>query len=113
MSTTHLFAGVCLAGLVLASGVSGRADIFQWEYINPADPALGKQQSTMLCVSGAGVNAAPGTFFYQGDFTKAYLAGANLIGADANFATLIDADFRNANLSRVGFYGAKLTGAAQ
>ena len=30
-----------------------RADIFQWEYINPANPSQGKQQSTTLAPDGA------------------------------------------------------------
>ncbi len=30
-----------------------RADIYEWEYINPANPSLGKQQSTTLCPDGA------------------------------------------------------------
>ena len=30
-----------------------RADIFEWEYINPANPSLGKQQSTTLAPDGA------------------------------------------------------------
>ena len=38
---------------------NARADIFQWEYINPANPGLGKQPSTTLCVDGAGLNAVP------------------------------------------------------
>jgi hypothetical protein len=41
-----------------------RADIFQWEYINPADPSQGKQQSTTLAPDGAGVDAVPGADFH-------------------------------------------------
>ena len=33
---------------LVAFAARARADIFQWEYINPADPSQGKQQSTML-----------------------------------------------------------------
>jgi hypothetical protein len=36
------------------------ADIFKWEYVNPANPNQGKQPSAMLAPDGAGVNAAPG-----------------------------------------------------
>ena len=36
-----------------------RADIFEWEYINPADPSQGKQPSTTLAPDGAGANAGP------------------------------------------------------
>ena len=34
---------------IFAPAPVARADIFQWEYINPANPSLGKQPSTMLC----------------------------------------------------------------
>ena len=53
---------------LVAFPASARADIFQWEYINPADPTQGKQQSTTLAPDGAGVDAVPG----------AYLGGRNL-----------------------------------
>ena len=37
----------------LAAGVA-RADIYQWAWVNPSDPSLGKYQSTTLCPGGAG-----------------------------------------------------------
>ena len=41
---------VCLCLVVLSiAAAAARADIFQWEYVNPADPSQGKQQSTTLC----------------------------------------------------------------
>ena len=50
-----------LIGLLFVSPTpTVRADIFQWAYINPAVPSQGKQQSTTLCVDGAGLNAVPG-----------------------------------------------------
>ena len=39
--TAATFAFVAVATCV-------RTDIFQWEYVNPADPSQGKQQSTTL-----------------------------------------------------------------
>ena len=60
-----------------------RADIFQWEYINPANPSLGKQQSTTLAPGGAGVNAVPGADLSYRNLTMAYLIGADLTGANA------------------------------
>ena len=45
---------------LVGNAASARADIFQWEYINPADPSQGKRQSTTLAPDGAGVNAVPG-----------------------------------------------------
>lgn len=46
--------------LLFVSLLTARADIFQWEYINPANPAEGKQQSIKLAPDGAGANAVPG-----------------------------------------------------
>ena len=43
-----------------AATSAARADIFQWEYINPADPSQGRKQSTTLAPDGAGVSAVPG-----------------------------------------------------
>ena len=37
------------AAILLAlCAMAARADIYKWEYINPADPSQGKQQSTTL-----------------------------------------------------------------
>src|SRR5262245_46310953 len=63
---------------LVASGPTARADIFQWEYINPANPSLGKQQSSTLAPDGAGVNAAPGADLSYRNLTMAYLIGADL-----------------------------------
>src|SRR6476469_6980029 len=94
----------CIAALqltLLASGI--RADIFQWEYINPANPALGKQQSTTLCVDGTGVNAAPGAQLNSRNLTMAYLIAADLTGAQGSYADLTAADFSQANLTNADF----------
>jgi uncharacterized protein YjbI with pentapeptide repeats len=121
--------------------LAARADIFRWEYINPANPALGKQQSTTLTPDGAGANAVPGADLSNRNLTKAYLIGAdlsaygegcgeygcqnlcfsNLTGANlsqadltnANFtlATLTNANFSQANLANASFTYATLTGA--
>ena len=53
-----------------------QADIFQWEYINPADPSQGKQQSTTLAPDGAGVDAVPGADLAGRDLTMAFLAAS-------------------------------------
>ena len=45
---------------LVAFAAGAQADIFQWEYINPADPSQGKRQSTTLAPDGAGVDAVPG-----------------------------------------------------
>ena len=52
---TVLFIASLAAMLALFDPASAvRADIFQWQYINPANPSQGKQPSTTLCPNGAG-----------------------------------------------------------
>ena len=58
---------------LVAFAASAHADIFQWEYINPADPSQGKRQSTTLALGGAGVVAAPGAYVSNLDLTMSYL----------------------------------------
>src|SRR6186997_2676702 len=128
-----------LLGLLAPAPVA-RADIFQWEYINPANPSQGKQPSTMLCPGGAGAIAAPGVNLSNRNLTKAYLIGAylglfpiydqygdlidfipaaNLTGANlsqadltgATLGTLNNANLSQANLTNAVFYNGTLTGA--
>ncbi|MBA3484328.1 MAG: pentapeptide repeat-containing protein [Pirellulales bacterium] len=84
---------------VFSPALVARADIFQWEYINPADPGQGKQQSATLAPDGAGVNAAPGAILWTRNLTMAYLIGADLTGAYAYSANLADAELSQANLT--------------
>jgi uncharacterized protein YjbI with pentapeptide repeats len=96
---------------------AARADIFQWEYIDPADPSQGKRQSTTLAPEGAGLDAVPGANLSGRNLTMAYLIGADL--TEANFSAffpgpatvLTDADLSQGNLRNSSFYGAMLTGA--
>ena len=53
-----------LIGLCLTTPAA-RANIFQWEYINPADPSQGKRQSTTLAPGGAGPSKGPRRFLYH------------------------------------------------
>jgi uncharacterized protein YjbI with pentapeptide repeats len=97
----------CLHRLVLATVVvigaasSARADIFQWEYINPADPSQGKQQSTTLVPDGAGVDAVPRANLSNRNLTMAYLMGANLDSATLSGANLTNAEVRGASFSPI------------
>jgi uncharacterized protein YjbI with pentapeptide repeats len=90
---------------------SAQADIFQWEYINPADPSQGKQQSTTLAADGAGVDAVPSANLYRRDLTMGYLIGADLMNASAEFTNLTNADLSQANLTNATFIYATLTRA--
>jgi uncharacterized protein YjbI with pentapeptide repeats len=96
---------------LVAFAASARADIYQWEYINPADPSQGKRQSTTLAPDGAGVDAVPGAYLGYRNLTMAYLIGADLTGADGQLVNLTNADLRQANLSNAFFFFATLTGA--
>ena len=81
-----------------------RADIFQWEYINPANPSQGKQQSTTLAPDGAGANAVPGANLSYRNLTMAYLIGADLTRHDTRVrANLTNADLSQANLTNAYF----------
>jgi uncharacterized protein YjbI with pentapeptide repeats len=86
--------------LLLAVSVarSSSADIYQWEYVNPSDPSQGKQQSSIVCAGGAGVDAVPGVSLYGRDLTMAYLIGKNLTGASVTQAMLSQADLTGADV---------------
>jgi uncharacterized protein YjbI with pentapeptide repeats len=98
-----------IAAAMLAFANAARADIFQWEYVDPADPSQGKRQSTTLAPDGAGVNAVPGAILSYRNLTMAYLIGADLTGADGQGAILTNADLTLANLTNA-FFGATLSG---
>src|SRR5262245_18150090 len=87
---------------------AARADIFQWEYVDPFDPSLGKQASATLTPDGAGVDAIPDALLAFKDLTKAYLHGADLTNANALGTTLTSADASLANLSSANLQGATL-----
>jgi uncharacterized protein YjbI with pentapeptide repeats len=82
-------------------GSAAKADIFQWEYINPADPSQGKRQSATLAPGGAGVMPGQGVSLSTLNLSMAYL-----IGADLRNANTVETNFTAADLS-----GADLTGA--
>ncbi len=89
------------------------ADVYQWEWIDPAHPELGKQQSTTLCLGGAGIDPIPGVFLGSRDLTKAYLIGDDLSNASCSYpgANLTNADLTLANLSSHNFYISTLINA--
>src|SRR5436189_4769935 len=103
-------AAVFSAGM-LAAPRPASADIFQWEYINPADPSQGKQPSTTLCPGGAGLDAAPGANLGSLDLTKAYLILTDLTGASFQSANLTIADLSRAKLINANLTNANLTNA--
>jgi uncharacterized protein YjbI with pentapeptide repeats len=106
---------------LFAPAIVARADIFQWEYINPANPSQGKQPSTMLCSDGAGAYAGPATNLANRNLSMAYLIGADLSAdvvtdVERNVIYYTAADLSGVNLSGAdvqgaNFYAARLTGA--
>ncbi|TWT37326.1 Secreted effector protein pipB2 [Posidoniimonas corsicana] len=110
MKRTLLCALLPLAGLS-AGWPTLRADIYQWEYINPANPSEGKQPSATLAPQGAGVDAAPRAFLDRRDLTKAYLIGADLTNAYVYRANLTNADLSGANLTDASMASVTFTGA--
>src|SRR5262245_20237859 len=93
-----------IAAAIFAFANAAHAEIYQWEYINPADPSQGKQQSTTLAPDGAGVDAVPGAYLAGRNLTMAYLIGVDLSGADLSAPSFIptvltNADLRQANLT--------------
>jgi uncharacterized protein YjbI with pentapeptide repeats len=102
-----------LVGLLLVFLASAtHADIFQWEYIDPANPAQGKRQSTTLAPDGAGVDAAPGANLSYLNLTMAYLTYANMTNADLSQAKLTNAVLLSATLTDADFTGAEVRGAS-
>ena len=77
MRDRRLFIFAVAIGLLAITG-QVRADIYQWEYVNPVDPSQGRKQSTVLCPDGAGVNAVPNAYMPSRNLTQAYLAGVDL-----------------------------------
>ena len=92
----------CAARAIRAGSAHSR-DIFQWEDINPANPAQGKQQSTTLAPGGAGVSAAPDADLSFRNLTMAYLVAADLNRRKAIAANLTNAELSQANLTNAHF----------
>ncbi len=88
-----------------------QADIFEWAYVDPADPSQGRYESTVLVPDGAGRQPAPYVQWNQLDLRKAWLPGANLEYAQVSGTNLSLADLSQANLSNASFFSAKLVGA--
>src|SRR5262249_49059223 len=96
--------------IIMFAGAA-RADIYQWEYINPADPSQGKQQSTRLAPDGAGVDAVPGADLSNRTLTMADLVAPDLTDAHGIGADLTNADLRQTNLTNATLNGVTLTNA--
>ena len=107
-----------------------QADIFEWAWVDPADPSQGKFESDVPTPDGLGRDARNGANLSGLDLTRAYLIETDLIAildrttltsADLSSARLYharmagadltDANLQGANLKLAGLWGADLTGA--
>jgi uncharacterized protein YjbI with pentapeptide repeats len=97
LNRANLVLPIATAVFLLATFTSNaHADIFQWEYINPADPSQGKRRSTTLVPDGSGADAVSGADLSGRDLTRAYLINAELTNAALTGADFTDADIRGA-----------------
>ena len=105
---------VCLLSLVgfllVLCSTTARADIFQWDWINPADHGLGKFRSSTVTPGGSGVSAVPNANLTSRDLSQAYLIGTNLTSANLSNSILTNADLSGANLTNAWIFSANLTG---
>jgi uncharacterized protein YjbI with pentapeptide repeats len=102
---------VAALAFLAALGCAVQADIFQWEYVNPADPSQGKRPSPKLVPGGAGVEAAPGAWLGFFDLTMAHFSGADLTGANISGSDLTGATLNQANLTNAYLSASTLTDA--
>src|SRR4051812_16379527 len=89
----------CLLAHVSVSIAFG--DVFQWQWVDPNDHSLGKEQSTILCPDGAGLIPQPGAHWGALDLSQAYLYQANVSSAFFSGCNFADVYFRQAVLSPV------------
>ena len=108
MRWPQLFAALLLVPCISAA----HGDIYQWEWIDPLQPELGKQQSSTLTPSGARFSARPYASYYNWsaytqftpvDFTRAWLRGFDLHGSGFTYVILTEADLREADLASAHF----------
>lgn len=105
----HAVVPAMLSVLIVSPAVLG--NIYQWEWVDPADHSQGRQASSTLSPDGAGLVPQPGLDAYNKNLTQAWLSGTNLTDAYFDEATLTDADFTGANLTYIYVRDATLTNA--
>jgi uncharacterized protein YjbI with pentapeptide repeats len=122
-----------LVALAIVAAFSSTAfgQVYQWEFIDPANPDRGKKQSTTLATDGGGANFDNVLGLSGRDLTKAYLfrrsipqfrvqttilddaylAEANLSSLQGGNLVARGADFSRANLEFARLVQSDLTGA--
>ena len=99
------------SGVAMAYAGPAPPAVYQWEYVNAADPGQGRRQSATPVPDSAGMIAVPVLVFANRNFTMAHLVGADLLGADARNTNFTDADLSSADLTNAKLSGADLSGA--
>jgi uncharacterized protein YjbI with pentapeptide repeats len=99
-----------LSSLTLIAS-SAMADIYQWQWVDPADHSQGKSQSTTLCPTGGGVTPGPNASWNGLDLTQAYLHQANLSHLSAANDVLLDGFLRGADLTSAAVFFCDLSRA--
>ena len=102
--------GFAAAMLLLLTSPPARADIYQWQWVDPSDPSQGVEQSGTLCPGGAGVSAVPSAALFSRDLTQAYLIGVNMQSGFFYETNLTNADLSGANLTYTCVQSSTLTG---
>lgn len=102
--------GLILSSIALAASFA-RADIYQWEWVDPNDHSLGKQQSSILCPDGAGADPNVYMNLFGRDLTQAYLFGFNLDDVAFSGTILDNAYMANAHLDEVAFQSGRMVDA--
>lgn len=97
--------------LVTLHSSSVKADIYQWQWIDPSNESLGREASGDLAPDGAGRLAVPGVDFASDNLTKAWLPRVDLTGADLRRTNLSNADLSGANLTGARMFEARLQDA--
>jgi uncharacterized protein YjbI with pentapeptide repeats len=105
------FARIAAILALLASASVSRADIYQWQWVNPNDPGQGKTASSIVCPGGSGVSAVPGANLSSRNLTQAYLDNKDLTSANCPSAIFANATLVAANLSKADLRWCNFTGA--
>ncbi|MBC8107274.1 MAG: pentapeptide repeat-containing protein [Anaerolineae bacterium] len=106
---SHLIGCTYLLARLCASTATG--DVFQWQWVDPNDHSLGKEQSTILCPDGAGRIAQPDVLWSGLNLSRAYLYQADLTSAFFSSSNLNEAYLRQAVLDRLLVTGSDLRDA--
>ncbi|QDU70824.1 pentapeptide repeat-containing protein [Mucisphaera calidilacus] len=96
--------------LVAALFVScAHADIYQWEYADPASGSRIRQESSTTCPDGAGRDALPDADLSNLDLSMAWLPNKDLTGVNFQNTNLSTAYLLESILTNTNFTGANLT----